>query len=246
MVSVAYLDMNFSLLSEIMSRYKLNENQLQITEKILAPLGKDELDIGNSFRYELVWTTKTFRDELIRDTKTEDGEEDTFGRWIVRLSKTILFKPNATINDNYGRLSLLAKISGYSASDYLGHLIIDAPGIANSEIEFDYHFVYNPIGKLINMIGANHWLVLRYIKEPHNLDAKMRLISVKRNIYREGIRQKDVPAFLASLPSHLRNPYDGSIPSWEEKTGRIAFVIVSEKMDDLKGNPFSGTVIVKL
>ena len=131
---IAYLEKNVSLLSEIVSFYRLDARQNRIVDGILAPLTNEETDIGESFRYEFVVIENSLRAELELDRDAQE-EDDVFNKWFMRLYKTILYKRNATANDNYDRFSRLVKVSGYSAVNLLRHIQHDAPKVAEAETE---------------------------------------------------------------------------------------------------------------
>ncbi len=245
-LGLIYFDNVASLAAQIDSRYALTVDQKNKVDNILSPLTPAELSLSRSIRYEYFWNA-----DLIRNTLNQmwlkSGEQENYNAGLfTRLLQATVYQENATINDIYDRFLLIEKVSRYSAPEFLAHLKTDAVKVEHDLTEVGFHYIYNPFGKTINSIAGNHIGMMAYIARAHNTDAKIRLLSVKRQLRKNKIRSSGTKRFLDNLPSKLRNPYTNEPPTWNQKKGIIYYKVVNNKRELLESDPLSGTVSINL
>ncbi len=230
MVALAATHRNAQLTSEIVARYPTDKNYLALVMQAVRPLTDHERDLTKVFRYEFA-TNKHFLATLPTEGKVGCIAEFVSYCAVDMLSGTFLYKPNATLNQSFKRFSEIAAISRLPASQFRDNLEENRNNMKGyGEWLWFWHFVYNPVGKLLNSIVEPAYN--GYIVRIHNLDGFLRLASLQLGIKQAAIPDTDIPEFLRSTPPELRNPYTGDPMSWDATNRTIFLYGMSDNYDE--------------
>lgn len=227
MLAVAAIQRNAQLTSEIVARYSIDKTTLALVAQAVLPLTDHERDLTKVYRNEFAMTMHFFS-TLSKEERVQCTTESIYDCAIDKLTRTFLFKPNATINQNFENIGRIAARSRLSAAEFLK----DTKEIASDQYDRNWlsswHFAYNPVGKILNAIAEPAYA--NYTVRIHNLDGFLRLVSLSLAARQQSVRDADMPKFLAR--ESLGNPYTDEPMSWEADKRTIYFYGMSEKHDD--------------
>lgn len=234
----SYLDRTTSLASEIMANYALTPEQITIVHKILKPLTKQEMDASNLFRsnYQLL---DALTKEVIVANRTQPMKTNIFGLHLPNFVIFPLFKTNATLNDAYKKYRRCEQINKMTSPEFLRYLRTDARKEISSQNDIHWSSLYNPVGKYVSSISYIDYGLFLDMARMRNLEAKIRLLTVRLNIQKNRVSKKEIPDFLAGLDNSLRNPYTGEAPHWDPKKSAIEFNVMSKNLYESLDNPLS-------
>lgn len=220
MMAVAAVRRELSLLSEIMSAKRFNVAEAKLTEQMLKPLDRSELDMHRIFRAEFAVVKVTLESIPL------DADAETAFDYVAR----VFFKRNATINLMYERHRTLAMLSQLSADDFVNRLKSSEVDEEQNARWLHRRLVYNPVGGTlfgINTVG----LYTGYIGRVHNLDALMRLVRLQLLANKQRVRNQDIEQFLISTDPAFTNPYTKEPARWDRERRSLRFIGMREGMD---------------
>jgi hypothetical protein len=225
MVSAAGIKLLTRLTSEIISTYPHTAVMLA---DVTAPLTPNEMQMFSSFRGE-------FSMGAIMMARVDGGEQwlygsstNGLGKPINRATAKVGFKPNATINLIYTAYQpyLTQPINAKTALEWN-----DKPPRSEA-IDFQVMDIYttkNPAGKVLAAIAVpNH---VPYLLRLNDLDARMRLVEVQRQIALNKIPKSGVPGFVEKLEPQLYDPYTEAPIVWDAKTDTLKVQLHSKQAE---------------
>lgn len=230
MIAAAVIQANARLVSEIVGTFRLPTDTLQIAAVAVRPLTDHEKDISEVFRYEFafgIYMLSRIDSQSHHTSCDSDSWDMCLLEWLIAGS---LLKPNATINLSFEKFNRVAQISKLSAPMFLEQAE-KAREHDRDGLFVEWHFVYNPAGKILNSIAGDS-LYYRYIGRMHNLDGFLRLTSLHVDIKRQNIRDDQIPDFLMKTGPNLRNPYTVEPMQWNATKKLIYFHGMGDKENE--------------
>lgn len=230
MIAVASIKRNTQITSEIVARYPTDKTTLALVTQAVLPLTDQERDLTKVYRNEFASTMHFFA-TVPTEKLAQCTTESIYDCAIDKLTRTFLFKPNATINQNFESIGRIAARSKLSAAEFLKDT---KENLASDHNDWDWlsswHFAYNPIGKILNAIAEPAYA--NYTARIHNLDGFLRLVSLSLAVKQQSVRDTDMQMFLAHESPNLRNPYTNEPMLWDADNRTIYFYGISEKRDE--------------
>lgn len=231
MIAVAAIQRNVQLTSEIVARYPTDKTTLALAAQAVLPLTDVERDLTNVYRNEFALIMHLFS-TLSAAQPAPCSTESIYNCVGNKLTKTFLFKPNASTNQSFERFSEIAATSRLPAPEFLKGT---KERLASDQYDWEWwlsswRFAYNPVGKIINAISVAPYG--SYTARIHNLDGFLRLVSLSLAARQQSVRDADMPQFLARASSILRNPYTNEPMLWDADNRTIYFHGMGEKYDD--------------
>lgn len=232
MISVAAISRQHRLLEAMLDR--LDQKQiaaLQPLIDVIVAAPATAMDWNETLRREYQVVAQVTDEEtlnLATDYRRcrEAGRDKCLGRRIVGLG----FKPQATRNrlaENYlGILHAMQQAPAQLKRAMAG--AVDAARERNPDTEsfggLLRTLVYNPIGKVLAAVGMP---TFNYAERVHDAEALRRSLVAKIQALQRGLAPADIPAFLATLPPQLANPWTGQPLDWDPRQREIGFVPMS-------------------
>lgn len=223
MVAVARVSRNVQLMSAIIASRQLDARAQAAARRMLAPLTRGERDFSDAVRTEYAINA-----DLLNNVFTKryyDDPDDKGQPWDTVLLGRLFFQPNATINMTYRQYRELAELAGLPAQELVPRLRrLQAQDEARLAAPYRWHYLYNPVGKLLFAIGAPSAVIYgRYMGRAHNLDGLMRLVAVQLAIREQRIADHAVMGFLERLDDSYRDPYTGAPLRWDPEKRALYF-----------------------
>lgn len=230
MIAVAAIQRNAQLTSEIAALQSTDKAVLALAAHAVLPLTDQERDLSKVYRNEFA-TAMHFFSTLPTEKRTPCTTEPIYDCAIDKLTRTFLFKPNATINQNFKKVGGIAARSKLSAPEFLTKTKekLDSDQYDWQWWLSSWRFAYNPIGKILNAIAEPAYA--SYTARIHNLDGFLRLISLSLTARQQSVRDADMPGFLARAHTKFSNPYTNEPMLWDADTRTIYFKGMGEGND---------------
>ncbi|MES2038732.1 MAG: hypothetical protein V4495_12945 [Pseudomonadota bacterium] len=232
------------VVSELLVVYPvLLEKYAERISSLVRPMTVEEKSLELPFLYEAgvqVNFSQNLRPSLALTKEKSDNPP-----WPLNLPAEFTFQPNATSNmvaRNWALIIAAAKNPSSDASDTRNRLINLNQELSGSGITYYLNHAYNPAGKMLMQIGVPDYAGT-YIDRSRDTDAYLRMVSLQADILRKKIPDADIPAYLASAPPALRNPYDGSAMVWDEKAGQLKFTGHENASSNLDGGKLNIVVL---
>ena len=229
MLAVAVIQRNAQLTSEIVACYPTDKTTLALATQAVLPLIDQERDLTQVYRNEFA-TSMHFFTALPTEQRPPCTAESIYDCAIDKLTRTFLFKPHATVNQSFKYMARIAARSKLPAPEFLKEA---KENLASDQYDWNWlsswHFAYNPIGKILNVIAEP--VYANYTARIHNLDGFLRVVSLSLMAKQQSVPDGDMPAFLARAP-HLGNPYTNEPMSWDAGTRTIYFNGMGENPAD--------------
>lgn len=235
MIAIARVRRNVQLLSEIIASRSLNGKDINIAREILTPLSGSELDFQKVFRSEFAFTKN-----IIENTSDWGEQDDTWSEsspWYF-LARP-LFKTNATINLMYERHRDLAALAQLPPDRLMKQLVLEESKSDSGAQRINWHFVYNPMGKLLADMGRAPYI--EYLGRTQNLGALIRLVTLQLFAKERGVSDSQMQSYLAQTEAGLMNPYTGEPARWDAQNRSLYFMCMRE---DWKGELMSKRIEV--
>ncbi|MFZ6733099.1 hypothetical protein ACO0LG_14330 [Undibacterium sp. Ji42W] len=203
----------------------LLEQYAERISSLVRPMAEEEKTLKRAFLYEARVQANFSQNLLASFALIKDNPGNA--PWPLNLLGEQTFQPNATSNmaaKNGSLIIAAAENPSVDASYTKNRLISLHQELSGNGISYYLNSAYNPVGKILMQIAVpDDARIGSYIDKSRDTDAYLRLVSLQVDILRKKIANADRPAYLASAPPALRNPYDGSAMSWDGKTGQLKF-----------------------
>jgi hypothetical protein len=199
------------LASEIISLYPEAANQqAALLAQVTAPLSPSELSMQWPLQSEFVFASKTILPlkNMIKGDETKAIELKAFANFVT----LIFLKPRATVNLRSEIYQRTIAAQSLNAKELLAHQGDLAQ--PNSPYAFRNILNINNIGGVIfNSVTAPDYT--DYLLRMHDLDARLRLADVHRQIVLNGIAAPQIPQFIDKLGAQLWDPYTQAPIAWQ-------------------------------
>ncbi|BBB63457.1 hypothetical protein UNDKW_5184 [Undibacterium sp. KW1] len=230
--------------SELLVLYPaLLEQYAERITSLVRPMTEEEKSLERPYLYE-AGVQVNFSQHLRASLALTKDKSDN-PPWPLNLPGELTFQPNATSNmvaRNWALIIAAAKNPSSDASNTKNRLISLNQELSGSGITYYLNHAYNPAGKMLMQIGVPDYAGT-YIDRSRDTDAYLRMVSLQADILRKKIPDADIPAYLASAPAALRNPYDGSAMEWDEKAGQLKFTGHENANSNLDGGKLNIVVL---
>jgi hypothetical protein len=208
----------------------------QELQAVLQPLTPAERQLGDTIRYEFRLAKTGLEYHLQYPLQFND-----IGYWAESWYGRALFQPNATFNYLY--LSYKAPHMADMAPAGQMDAVLSKGKSEIPEIP-DWTLFYDPVGKtqVRDMVPD----LSEYTKRMHDLDALVRLAALQAEIVAKGVKDEDVPQFLAVADKRYANPWTEKPMQWDPKARQIYFEPRTKRYQDDKTGGVVGRVAISL
>ena len=211
MVAVALIWDDLQYLSEFMLEHEVTREEQTIIASLLSPLTVQELDISESFIFEV----RSWYPQL-SNIKAEDLEF-AFGSSAGAMS--LLIQPNATNNKHY-RLFIkpIIHLSKLPMKDFY-EAVKTKPYNYNKNLQFNFSLssLYNLGGKLL--LPLSIWEPSDYIARVHDLNGMINLVKLQLTL--KSVDTRSVEAAIEN--SDLTNPYTDKPMNYDKENNWLGF-----------------------
>lgn len=201
MIATRFVLANLHLLSEILASSPIRERDTALVERMLRPLDDEDHSLAAPLRNEYRLAAATFFQSYERGVR-EDMEKRA---WFIRATAlpfvSAAMRPNHTTNLLQERFAKLPDKRRFGESAW--------------------DFLYNPLGKYL--VYETPPDLSMYSARLRDLDGFVRLVRLQWQIGNNRLAAEHVPAFLASSPQALRDPYTGQPMNWNAESRTLWF-----------------------
>lgn len=231
LLAVALIRSNAQLISEIVVNLPTDRRAITLASEAIRPLTDQERDLSRVFRHEFGSGQHFFTALPSEHNAGCVILESIADCAALKLTNTLLFKQNATINLYFEYLKMLAAASRLSAPLFLKWASEQRASVRTGVAwPWSWDLGYNPSGKILStMLNLAH---NGHIGRIHNLDGFLRLVSLQIAIKQAAIRDADIPEFLGRARPELHNPYTGEPMQWDNQNRTLYFNGMNEKTDE--------------
>ncbi|GEM_PF-6060067 len=224
MIGVAYLDQNYALLAEITSRYHGQSDILAAAQPMAKPLTVAELDWTPAFNGESRMLASFILNMLASDKDAREYYKAEHTSFWESAVQALFFKPRATVNLHCRITADLLPIATARADALKAVTESARDSVSDLTGVFSFGMVYNPVGKMLVSIGSDMApMYAKYVARAHNLDGRMRLLILQRDLYRRGVATDNVEKYLATTDVSLYDPYRNQPMRWDASAHEIWF-----------------------
>jgi hypothetical protein len=211
MIAAKMVILHTRLASEIILLYPQAANQhTALLAQVTAPLSPSELSMQRPLQSEFVFIAKTIFQ--LKNPIKDDETKSTNLKVIANFVTLIFLKPQATVNLEYENFQRTITAQSLSAKELLAHQGDLAQ--PNSPYAFRNILNINNIGGFIlSSVTAPDYT--DYLLRMHDLDARLRLAEVHRQIVLNDIAAPQIPQFLDKLGAQLWDPYTQAPIAWQ-------------------------------
>lgn len=218
MVAIAYLIGNYHLLSEILAAGPLDPANATQAQAMLTELTASERNMTEVLRWEFAAydSADTIKRSIVEGL--QGPNKDNAVRSLLARLGAPLVQVNATRNMVYRDYMTVAALAAAPAREFDARRAALA---AEHAVKFHWHFLYNPLGKMVYLFGEPVWLP--YVARVHDLDGYIRLVRLQLALNQAKTTPTDVPAFLARSTPGNTDPYTGKPVTWDPETRTLSF-----------------------
>lgn len=202
------------LSSEIILLYpQLANRNATLLAQVTAPLSPGELSMQWPLQSEFSYIAKTFFH--LKNTIKGDEKTSEYFKYIANFVMSIFLKPQATVNLEYEKFQRTVAAQSLNAKELLIYQSnLTQPG---SPYEFrNILKINNIIGLILSSVAAPDYT--NYMLRMHDLDARLRLAEVHRQIVLNSIAAAQIPQFIDKLGSQFWDPYTQAPIAWQADT----------------------------
>jgi hypothetical protein len=189
--------------------------------EILRPLSVEERQLSKAIKGEAKITQQIFYDT------TTGADEVSIRGWLYGIG----FKRNSTVNLIWDFKSAWLRASDIPTE---GYLAVEQEVLAEQDERVGIlDLFYNPVGKFtVSLADLGRWSnFFRHIIDTHGL---LRLVSLQVQIAARGVKEADIPDFLAKTDPKYHDPYTGKPMQWSKERG-LHFRGYSDRLPDPDG-----------
>lgn len=226
LLGMAYLGKNALLVSEgVRSTKELARHEATALLEAVAPMSQEELRFGPTL-----------------ETETRIAHNIIYGQLLEQRTPTfwqaiwdwLTFKRNASQNFYFSLTREWLAIDAVPTQDYLA---AESRVLARIQAKVSpihsLELLYNPMGKiLVSTSWAERWA--DYYRRNIDIDGLLRLVSLQVQIAAQGVKEADIPAFLAKSDPKYHDPYTGQHMQWSKERG-LHFRGHSDRLPDQGG-----------
>jgi len=235
MVANRLLQRSTLMASDIMARHReAASSRAAGLAQALQPLAAEERRMDAALRHEFRFLRNSFLHILQYPELAGDS-------WIMGLAR-LFFAPNATANAEHPFRKSWLDADALPATGLAGvHKQASAAPQSPAWMAW-----YNPIGKLLVLPSLDGNAFEAYIKAMHDLDGVVRLVALQSEIVAKGVKDEDLPQFLAAADKRYANPWTEKAMQWDAKTRQLYFEPGSKRYQDDKTGGVAGRVAISL
>ncbi|WP_146204332.1 hypothetical protein [Massilia glaciei] len=223
MIAVAAINRHFSLGALALRRLPAQSAMQAMPQQWLAPVSDAERSMLRPFAGEL-----RFAENALRRTDAPEAMREYDVTWGGKMA-TGVFKPLMQIQDTSNRYAeVLASVEDALRVPYaqLPQALVRASNITDAVAKKGPmpDRMYNPVGDMFLRVGIPDFT--NYAARVTDLEGVRRLAALTVGLHSRAVPAAQLRHQLAAADE--RNPYDGKPFQWDEKTGAILFVGLSE------------------
>jgi len=184
--------------------------------EIPAPLTMEEINFRLVFtnEFRMIASGVKYITQVV-----ESYSDSIVLEWILKKQLLVLYKKNANINYLYNRFKSEIELSEMSCRDFLEKNDNIREKMNKPPEAADY--AYNAIGTILNQIANGDFS--RYMLRGHRLAGLYRLVKIKEEIRKKGIKKSEIQSFIKSKQQKLQNSCTLRPVAWDDKNGELFF-----------------------
>ena len=194
MISIACMQRNYQLLSELIAHYDLSSAQRIRIRELLPPWKVDDLNFIEAARQEALYVTEFL--SLI--------EGGVIGE--------VFIKKRASTNKMIRFHIENARLSKLTAEDFIRSQVLQKKNQKEMQ-RLHSDFLYNPVGAILGSIAVPQ--LSTYFFRFHNLEAKRRMVLIHLMAREQGIGHDGMAEFIKKSGVEYPNPYTGQPMQWD-------------------------------
>ena len=186
-----------------------------------------------------------FRKSLLRNPLAEGGAASMGLDKVEEIAMRVLYKPNATLNDEVRFLAALTaalNLPPNQSSEALTRL-------TREELEMTpWTYVNNPVGNILRRVAMPDFAGDAYGHfRLHDTRAYARLVALQAELLAANVEADRVAAFVAASDTRFHDPYTGKPMVWDAGAKQLSFQAHSRQIQQRKlFNTEKGRVFVQL
>jgi hypothetical protein len=243
MIAVAMMRQQTRTISDLVEMYPLLTKQYgEILSTLVRPLTADEQEFSSVFSYEARFLS-FFQYMDVDDITPAAADLTEIPRIFAYKLNKFFFDRNSTLNlMGESRIELI-RAANQKASRYdeLRQRVTEKEEALIQHPNLPYlHYLYNPLGKMLLMIGNTSDIYFSYMERSADLDGYLRLTGLQIDIRRKNIQDPEIGNYVSNASEPFRSPYDGKPMIWDAKSKQLQFV----GRHKASNNPHGGNVYI--
>jgi uncharacterized RDD family membrane protein YckC len=183
-------------------------NLLSVAERDLEKVAK------RNFSFDV--STFLYVYNLITKQKDFICKNSHFTKDVVNSSRSVLFKPNKSINQYFLKHHYLADLSKVTGKEFIE---LDKNPYIFQPTFID--FVTNYLNTMIMLeVDVSY---IKYVASFHDIDAYINMLKLKLMIIEQNISSEKIPEFLEAHKDSLNNPYTEEAFDWDAERSILRF-----------------------
>jgi hypothetical protein len=235
MVANRLLQRSTLMASDVLARHReAAASRAASLAQALQPLSAQERQMDTALRHEFRFQKNGF--DLMLRYPGLTGES-----WIVGWAR-LFYQPNATAN-----LELPYRKAALDAAALPATALAAPRKQAGKPPDPPVWMAwYNPVGKILVLPSLKDLTFEHFILSMHDLDGLVRLVALQSEIVAKGVKDENVPQFIAAADTRYSNPWTEKPMQWDAKARQLYFEPRSKRYQDDKTGGAAGRVAVTL
>jgi hypothetical protein len=192
-------------------------------ELLLAPLDKKARSMAEVLKSEWLFSARSFLGLEELTSKSIDHEKGIFTHEygvIDRMADTLLFLPNATVNETFQWYSELADLEQLSGDDYLAAIAnVGEHQETDSDFSFSDLTFRNPVGSILASISRPY--MLNYFKARDELLAIGASVAFHYRLIRQEIQDHEIHGAVEN--AQLFHRFTGEKAVWDRENRQLVY-----------------------
>ena len=235
MVANRLLQRSTLMASDVLARHRdAAASRAAGLAQALQPLSAQERQMDTALRHEFRFQKSGF-DLMLRHPELA-GEP-----WITGWAR-LFYLPNATANMEMPYRKAALETAALPATT-LAAPRKPAGALPDPPVWMAW---YNPVGKIFVLPSLKDLSFETYVQAMHDLDGLVRLVALQSEIVAKGVKDEDVPQFVAAADKRYANPWTEKPMQWDAKARQLYFEPQSRRYKDDKTGGTAGRVAVTL
>lgn len=219
LMTVLLLERILKTFNHLLDYEKVELSYLQNSIQDILPISVSERDMEKVVKREFAIDVSTFLFTFNLTPKPKDFlcKNSYFTQDVVRSSRSALFKPHKSLNQQYLIRNYLADLSRVTGKEF-NQLDKNPYTFQPSILDFANNYLASMIFLEIADASYN-----KYIAFFHNTDAYINMLKLKTMIIDQNIAKSNIPVFLEVHKNSLYNPYTEEAFEWDTERSMLYY-----------------------